>query len=119
MKKRNKKHQVPTGRVRSTKQKVQWLMLNDVYNLVKVSKELGITRPTLNSRLEKENWKKLEVERVSKLYKDSYLKAHNEGRETKPVMRELSDKELRELRRSKERESDEGGEVTEFIIRND
>ena len=33
----------------------------------KLAEKLGISRPTLNTRLEKNNWKKLEIEKILKL----------------------------------------------------
>ena len=51
-----------------TTDKVQKLFELNRYNKRTLSEELGISRPTLNERLEKHNWKKLEVERIEELY---------------------------------------------------
>lgn len=44
-------------------------MLSQSYNKVSLSLELGISRPTLNTRLEQDNWKKSEIEMVNKVFK--------------------------------------------------
>ena len=44
------------------------IMLSQSYNKVSLSKELGISRPTLNTRLEEDNWKKSEIEMVNKVF---------------------------------------------------
>lgn len=38
------------------------------YSKIELAKELGITRPSLDSRLSKNTWKKLEVFWINKLY---------------------------------------------------
>jgi len=37
------------------------------YTKIEICEELGISRPTLDSRLEKHNWKKLEIKLIIKL----------------------------------------------------
>lgn len=46
-------------------QKLKLLLLK--YEKKELAKKLGISRPTLNTRLEKNNWKKLEIEKLLKL----------------------------------------------------
>jgi len=38
------------------------------YSKIELAKELGITRPSLDSRLSKNTWKKLEIFWINKLY---------------------------------------------------
>ena len=45
------------------------VLINNVMTKVELAEELGISRPTLNSRLSsKTNWKKLETKHINKLY---------------------------------------------------
>jgi len=46
-------------------QKLKLLLLK--YEKKELAEKLGISRPTLNTRLEKKNWKKLEIEKLLKL----------------------------------------------------
>jgi DNA-binding Xre family transcriptional regulator len=46
-------------------QKLKLLLLK--YEKKELAEKLGISRPTLNKRLEKNNWKKLEIEKLLKL----------------------------------------------------
>lgn len=48
--------------------KVNLLLNRGDYTKTELSEELGITRPTLNTRLSKHNWKKLEIEKVNKIW---------------------------------------------------
>ncbi len=45
------------------------ILLLYAFNKVSLSKEIGISRPTLDTRLDKNNWKKSEIEMVNKIYK--------------------------------------------------
>lgn len=40
---------------------------NNLSEKQELAEKLGISRPTLNTRLEKNNWKKLEIEKILKL----------------------------------------------------
>jgi hypothetical protein len=55
----------------TTTEKAQHLLLNDAYNKVTLSEILGVSRPTLNTRLEIGNWKKLEVRMIDNLYNNA------------------------------------------------
>lgn len=46
-------------------QKLKLLLLK--YEKKELAEKLGISRPTLDTRLEKNNWKKLELEKLLKL----------------------------------------------------
>jgi DNA-binding Xre family transcriptional regulator len=46
-------------------QKLKLLLLK--YEKKELANKLGMSRPTLNTRLEKNNWKKLEIEKILKL----------------------------------------------------
>lgn len=46
-------------------QKLKLLLLK--YEKKELAEKLGMSRPTLNTRLEKNNWKKLEIEKLLKL----------------------------------------------------
>ena len=46
-------------------------LINEGKTKMQLSEDLGISRPTLNSRLDKiTNWKKLEVNFISRMYKE-------------------------------------------------
>jgi len=47
------------------KQKIEKLLLQ--YSKVELCEKLGISRPTLDARIEKQNWKKLEIEKINRL----------------------------------------------------
>jgi DNA-binding Xre family transcriptional regulator len=46
-------------------QKLKLLLLK--YEKKELAEKLGISRPTLDSRLKKGTWKKLEIEKINKL----------------------------------------------------
>lgn len=50
--------------------KANSLILSGVFNKMTLAEELDITRPTLDTRLSKHNWKKLEAKWISKLAKE-------------------------------------------------
>lgn len=55
----------------TTTEKVRKLLT--IYTKLEFSEELGISRPTLDSRLiEKSKWKKLEISRINYLYNKNY-----------------------------------------------
>jgi len=47
------------------KQKVEKLLLK--YTKTELCEKLGMSRPTLNARIENDTWKKLEIEKINKL----------------------------------------------------
>jgi len=47
------------------KQKIENLLLK--YTKVELCEKLGISRPTLDARIFKGKWKKLEIEKINKL----------------------------------------------------
>jgi len=47
------------------KQKIENLLLK--YSKTDLSEKLGITRKTLNARIENDTWKKLEIEKINRL----------------------------------------------------
>lgn len=50
-------------------EKVNYILTNGFYNKVNLCKELGISRPTLDRRLLKQDWRKLEIKWIIKLVK--------------------------------------------------
>ena len=54
----------------TTNGKVNLLLLKS-FNKVSLSLEIGISRPTLDTRLQKDNWKLSEVLMVNQIYKKS------------------------------------------------
>lgn len=63
-----RRKRVPTGKVRTTTQKVLWLIEN-VTTKTWLSEELGISRPSLDNKIRNDSWKKLEIERIRDVYK--------------------------------------------------
>lgn len=52
--------------IQTTDKVVQLLQLKK-FNRKTLSELLGVSRPTINERLEKHNWKKLEIEKINTL----------------------------------------------------
>lgn len=50
--------------------KANKLLLSGEFNKMTLADELGISRPTLDNRLENNTWKKLEAKWITKLSKD-------------------------------------------------
>lgn len=58
----------------TTTAKVITLIRLGLFNKKGLAEELGITRPTLDSRLSKENWKKLEIKWINHLHNENVVK---------------------------------------------
>lgn len=71
---KNKKS-TPTGYIRTTAQKIQWLLDNNPrleVSKFSIAKDLCISRPTLDIRLKgpESKWKTIEKDFISRLYTD-------------------------------------------------